>query len=530
MASLAQVATEKKRLSVVEMNRFLREPFPSGDKRDALCKAIVGRMRKTQSWRSDTSMFSALNIETSVRRPGDSPLARVTGPMPVAVASSAGVCHIASSTSTLKVVPEGKPLGAQASEKAAAPEICQEIPLRLRSQSSVETSLPDSDDGAFSDSGGTQSVENDGVAEDPVQEESHPAEQPAASFNQMRSFLLSFRGSSAESAPPELTSLCARAPEERGGGSSRRSPTGTLPTPRARTLSSLSKQEELKRSVKSMLNKVCPENVATIAGKIAAVEVQDAEQLETIIELIFKKALAEPHYCETYADLVFSLKSTFPEFPSKDGGKPTSFKSSVLNICQNEFEETLVGHEAADEEQAELCPEELGLQRKAKKDRMRANMKFIGHLFLRQLLSTKVIGSVICELLLCDQTDEMPEEHAIESACELLMSVGYTLETIPSGVRAVEQVCGRMLELKSRKSPEGKGIYCKRVQFMVQDLLETRHAGWTKKTFQCTAKTKEEIRQEQERDIIAKAQGVQSPSGERLVAGQRPGYLSLSSA
>lgn len=31
-------------------------------------------------------------------------------------------------------------------------------------------------------------------------------------------------------------------------------------------------------------------------------------------------------------------------------------------------------------------------------DRMRANMKFIGHLFLRQLLSAKVIGSVICAL------------------------------------------------------------------------------------------------------------------------------------
>ena len=31
-----------------------------------------------------------------------------------------------------------------------------------------------------------------------------------------------------------------------------------------------------------------------------------------------------------------------------------------------------------------------------RQDRMRGNMKFIGHLFLRQLLSAKVIGSVIC--------------------------------------------------------------------------------------------------------------------------------------
>lgn len=126
---------------------------------------------------------------------------------------------------------------------------------------------------------------------------------------------------------------------------------------------------------------------------------------------------------------------------------------------------------------------------------MRGNMKFIGHLFLRQLLSAKVIGSVICclamfqraiyvgqdplkrrgflpkvfflkknrvldvmatnhwkfissfhpslvetqksshlhpspspppqgELVLCEQVDDLPEEHALECACELLLAIG----------------------------------------------------------------------------------------------------------
>ena len=64
---------------------------------------------------------------------------------------------------------------------------------------------------------------------------------------------------------------------------------------------------------------------------------------------------------ETYADLVFSLKSVYPDFPSPDGGKPVTFRRAwaatlsrrgtrqlpgtlsglVLNICQNEFEELL---------------------------------------------------------------------------------------------------------------------------------------------------------------------------------------------
>ncbi|CAK0819016.1 unnamed protein product, partial [Prorocentrum cordatum] len=100
--------------------------------------------------------------------------------------------------------------------------------------------------------------------------------------------------------------------------------------------------DELRGRVQSLLNKVCPENIAQIVTKLSSVQVSSCEQLETIIELIFKKALAEPHYCETYADLVFGLKAVFPEFPGPSGGKPLTFKSAVLNICQGEFEALLL--------------------------------------------------------------------------------------------------------------------------------------------------------------------------------------------
>ncbi|CAE7677527.1 EIF(ISO)4G2, partial [Symbiodinium necroappetens] len=196
-----------------------------------------------------------------------------------------------------------------------------------------------------------------------------------------------------------------------------------------------------------LLNKICPENVASIIEKIAAIEVQDIKQLEAIIELMFKKAITEPHYCETYADMVFSLKAVYPSFPSPDGGKPITFKGLVLNICQNEFEELLASNDISAEQKAKLDEEELEYMRKKRKDRMRANMKFIGHLFLRQLLSAKVIGSVICELVLCEQVDDLPEEHALECACELLLAIGYTMENMIAGQSALTSVCGRLKEL-----------------------------------------------------------------------------------
>eukprot|EP00439_Symbiodinium_sp_Y106_P015218 s3790_g2.t1 len=268
-----------------------------------------------------------------------------------------------------------------------------------------------------------------------------------------------------------------------------------------------SPEDDLKRQVQGLLNKICPENVASIIEKIAAIEVQDIKQLEAIIELMFKKAITEPHYCETYADMVFSLKAVYPSFPSPDGGKPITFKGLVLNICQNEFEELLASNDISAEQKAKLDEEELEYMRKKRKDRMRANMKFIGHLFLRQLLSAKVIGSVICELVLCEQVDDLPEEHALECACELLLAIGYTMENMIAGQSALTSVCGRLKELMKRQLENGKGAYCKRVQFMIQDVLDTRAAGWQKKVFKAAAKTKEEIRLDQEKEMSDKAKG-----------------------
>lgn len=285
--------------------------------------------------------------------------------------------------------------------------------------------------------------------------------------------------------------------------------------------------DDLTRNVKSLLNKVCPENVGTIAEKIAAIEISNAEQLGTVIKLIFEKALVEPHYCETYSDLVFGLKAVFPEFPSPTGGKPISFRSSVLTICQYEFEDLLQRFEPENQVEAEDAAE----VRKKCKDRLIANIKFIGHLFLRQLLSAKVVGSVSKELALCGApVGQRPEEHALECVCELLMSIGFTLDASPTGSQVVQEVCDRLRELKDMKTVEGKAAYSKRIQFLVQGLLDTREAGWAKRSFKSSAKTKEEIRLEQVRDLVAVFHGDSPAAAEHTVAGQRPAYLAAASA
>ena len=78
-----------------------------------------------------------------------------------------------------------------------------------------------------------------------------------------------------------------------------------------------------------------------------------------------------------------------------------------------------------------------------------ANMKFIGNLFLRQLLAAKVIGQVVHDLIGLKET--LPEEHMIECVCELLQAAALT-EIISAGVVNAE-AGSAVTEKQPRPSP-----------------------------------------------------------------------------
>jgi len=275
------------------------------------------------------------------------------------------------------------------------------------------------------------------------------------------------------------------------------------------------------------LNKIAPDNVSTISARIMEAKVSSSDELEVVISLIMKKALTEPHYCETYADLVCQLKGEMPEFPNPDGGKAVSFKSTLLNVCQNEFDgisKDSLEFSAAEADGKEK--EELDFMRAKKKERCLANMKFIGQLFLRKLLTARIIGQVIQDLAMCHDASTYPPEHVLECICTLLNNIGYTLDSMPAGEASIKQVCGRLLELKTKKNKKGKSIYAMRIQFMLQDLIDTKNAGWQRKVFKASAKTKEEIKKDSLRDEKAK----KDDGSEVVIAGQRPAWMDKAAA
>jgi hypothetical protein len=192
----------------------------------------------------------------------------------------------------------------------------------------------------------------------------------------------------------------------------------------------------------------------------------------------------------------------------------------MLNVTQNEYEAMPTTLQPTEEEKAAYPdPEELQFMLGGKKKKLLANMRFIGHLFLKDLLTGKIITTVAKELLMIDGTG-MPEDHVVECVCELVSSIGYTLENSKSK-DTLSQVLFRLKDLKGQKRG-GKDLYTKRIQFQIQDLLDMQRAGWVKKSFKAGAKTKEEIRADAEREEKLKERGKDVGAAEYVIAGKKP--------
>jgi hypothetical protein len=274
---------------------------------------------------------------------------------------------------------------------------------------------------------------------------------------------------------------------------------------------------ELLRSTQRLLNKVCPENVATIVEQLADIKVNDGDELAFVSGVIFKRALRDPHYVETYADLFFGLNAVWPEFPpAVNANSPTTFLFVLLEKCRDEFEALPATFEATPEEQAAHEPEELEYMLKQRKDKMIAFMRLMGNLFLRGLLSTGALGAILRDLVCGGKASKLAGELEIECTCELLRSVGAALQNDQEGSHFVSRTCGQLAKLRK----DGVAVYSKRIQFMMQDMIDLRDAHWVQKAFKNGARTKDDLRQEAACEEQLKHQGEDGVL--TVVAGARP--------
>jgi len=212
-----------------------------------------------------------------------------------------------------------------------------------------------------------------------------------------------------------------------------------------------SHEDKITRDVQQLLNKVSHKNLTRVVERFNDIVIHGSEDLQLVVSLIIRKVLDEPHYCETYARLVDSLRSRYPEFPPEGTGtKPLTFRRVLINAVQMEFEEI-------------LNEDEVALDAGERRRKASNNAKFIGHLFLRNLLAESVIHGVLSDLL--DPGRHPLEECAlrlrpgvgqeplVECALQLLQVVGCKLEDTASGRPLIAQLSDRLDDLAGRESP-----------------------------------------------------------------------------
>ena len=105
------------------------------------------------------------------------------------------------------------------------------------------------------------------------------------------------------------------------------------------------------------------------------------------------------------------------------------------------------------------------------RERLLACLRFVGRLFLHQMLNGRIVMFIIQELC-CKAAAVIPPEHVLEIVCDLMLSTGGALERLPNGSEFMAQLCDRLLNLKQRCGSN------ERIQTAIQGLLGALAIGW----------------------------------------------------
>lgn len=262
--------------------------------------------------------------------------------------------------------------------------------------------------------------------------------------------------------------------------------------------------------VRSLLNKLTLEKFDKIFLQIVEIDISSMDALIGIVKEIFEKPLYEPKFSSMYAELCRRLDQTIqPVLDRKDPDGHYNFKKILLNNCKEEFvrfanssanKENDIEKDPKSEKEDSKPPvegeetkeapatskEEEEMKAVRAKRRMLANVRFIGELYLKDLLRENIIHKNCIQKLLT-LASESYEEEVLEAVCKLISKTGGKLSTNRGAAEHINQYF-RLLSGWSRniKVPA-------RIRFMIQDLVEQRANNWKVRREEVGAKTIAEI-------------------------------------
>ncbi|XP_019159200.1 PREDICTED: eukaryotic translation initiation factor 4G-like isoform X2 [Ipomoea nil] len=236
---------------------------------------------------------------------------------------------------------------------------------------------------------------------------------------------------------------------------------------------SVTDEEQAKqRRLKAILNKLTPQNFEKLFQQVKDVKIDNVTTLNGVISQIFDKALMEPTFCEMYANFCFHLSAELPDL-SIDSEKIT-FKRLLLNKCQEEFERGKREEQEANvtdgEGETKLSDEEREEKRLKARRRMLGNIRLIGELYKKKMLTERIMHECIKNLL-GETENQNPDEENIEALCKLMSTIGEMIDHAKAKVH-MDAYFAMMANLSINMKLSS------RVRFMLKDAIDLRKNNW----------------------------------------------------
>ncbi|KAB7504986.1 Eukaryotic translation initiation factor 4 gamma 3 [Armadillidium nasatum] len=263
----------------------------------------------------------------------------------------------------------------------------------------------------------------------------------------------------------------------------------------------LNEDESIVRKMRGILNKLTPDNFEKLTVQITKFKIVEFGTFDSVIGLIFEKAVDEQAFSKTYADLckVLSQLSIKVKTEKEKEGGEARFRNLLINKCQQEFEKDN-SKDLQKEERLKKIAESNDPEYKAElkalleyderrlRKRSVGNIRFIGELYKNRMLTSSIMMRIICGLLL------KKDEESLECLCKLVSTIGYMLEPQSQASQKAQAEFSEVFTTLRKIVDERKTS--SRVRFMIMDLIDQRKNQWVRRREDAKPKKKAEVHEE----------------------------------